>query len=169
MRKVLFFIATVGLFALPSSLASATGQPTRTPVPDSVFTASLPAGAVCSFALSYAPVVNKQVYTIFPAETNGDVRQDLRGHVIFRVTNDETGNSIDVSVTGPETDIFHADGSITKTFGGPTGLALLPTDNPPGPALFLVYGRTVVNVSPSGVQTLVSETGTQVDLCALLA
>jgi hypothetical protein len=91
------------------------------------------------------------------------------GHAVEQITNDETGKSIDLNISGPQTVILHADGSMTQTFRGPLLLAFLPTDNPPGPALLLVHGRTVVNVSPSGVKTLVNETGTQDDLCAALS
>jgi hypothetical protein len=53
---------------------------------------------------------------------------------------------------------------------GPTFLAFLPgLTVPPGPAFVLDHGKIVFNITPTGVRILVSQTGAQVDLCAMLA
>jgi hypothetical protein len=78
MRHVALLIAVIGLFAVPASLASASGMPTRAPVPDSANTATFPAGLACDFTLQIEPVVNHEYTLTFPAEPNGDVVQTRR-------------------------------------------------------------------------------------------
>jgi hypothetical protein len=138
MRKLLFFIALTVAFAL-LAVAFAGGKPTRADVPDWMFTGSAPAGAICPFAASSAVVVNNEHVLTFPAEPNGDVRQQFGGTVIVRYTNDETGKSIVASISGPGTFITHADGTQTRTYEGATGLG---TVIPPVPGYFIVDGRT---------------------------
>jgi hypothetical protein len=171
MRKVALLIATVGLFVLLSPLATASGQPTRTPVPDSNYTATFPAGVACpGFALQTEPVRNETFSTAFPAEPNGDVRQINTGNLVERFTNLNTGKSIVVNASGQGISVFHADGSITLTGGGPSYFTdTSPANSPPGPATFLITGRFLITVTPSGQATLVSYSGILFDICAALS
>jgi hypothetical protein len=164
--KIVLVAALAASLALPAAAAAA-GQPTRTKIPDSLFTDSAPAGAVCPFAISVAPLVNNAYNLTYPPDANGDVREIASGHAVVRLTNDETGKSIVPNTTGPQMTVIHPDGSETITLGGPT---LLGNLIPPVPGLVVVDGRTVIDQSPSGDQTLVSFTGTvTLDVCAALA
>jgi hypothetical protein len=161
---VLAAAVAMGL-ALPAAAVGA-GQPTRTKVPDSQFVATVPAGAVCPFEASGAPVVNNAYNLTYPLDANGDVRQITSGNVVERFTNDDTGKSIDVNISGPSVTVLHQDGSATITLEGPTFLVNVI---PPVPGLVIVDGRTVLNQSPSGDLTLVSFNGTvTLDVCAAL-
>jgi hypothetical protein len=167
MGRLILLVALAATLAVPA-VASAGGQPTRTKVPDSAFTGSAPAGVVCAFAASEAPVVNNEYELTYPPAPNGDIVQHESGRVVVRFTNDETGKSIVVNISGPVLIVTHADGSQTFTLEGPTSLInVLPGYNP---GVVVVDGRTVDTVSPSGEITVVSFTGTvKLDVCAALA
>src|SRR5437667_12675135 len=105
--KIALLVAALALFVLPSSLASASGRPTRLPVPNAYNTFDFAAGLACSFELSFTPVVNNEVFTTFPAQANGDVVQQITGYLLERLTNVGTGKSITVNISGPETYVFH--------------------------------------------------------------
>ncbi len=167
--SVLTLFTVFALLALPSSPASASGMPTRTPVPDSYNTLTLAAGQACAFPVHAEPVVNSEVFTTFPPEANGDVVTQITGYLLERVANLATGKSVVVNISGPETVVLHSDGSITLIAYGPSVLILFPTDSPPGPTFVINYGRYVANFTLSGQETLVSQSGTQFDVCAALS
>jgi hypothetical protein len=162
--KTVLLVALAACLALPAA-ATAAGRPLRTPIP--IGPESAPAGAVCPFAVSLVPVVNNAYNLTYPPDANGDIRQISTGNVVVQIMNDETGKTISLNVSGPVITVTHPDGSATITLQGPTFLADLI---PPVPGFFLVDGRTVLNQSPSGDQTLVSFNGrVKLDICAALS
>ena len=170
MRHVALLIAVIGLFGVPASLASASGMPTRAPVPDAANTATFPAGLACDFTLHYEPVVNNEYTLTFPAEPNGDVVQIASGYLLERFTNLDTGKSIVLNTSAKATLVFHADGSVTIDASGPQPLAFLAGfGGGTTPSVYINYGHAVLNISPIGLLTLVSQTGTQFDICAALS
>jgi hypothetical protein len=161
--------STMVLFALPSSIASASGMPTRAPLPDSVNTSDLAAGLACSFEVASHPLINNEFTTTFPAEANGDVVVLITGRLVERITNVSTGKSITVNISGPEIVVLHSDGSVTLTALGSSFLILFPTDITPGPAFLINSGRYVATFSAGGQETVLSQSGTQFDVCAALS
>ena len=133
MRSAMLLVGMVSLLTLSSSLASAGGKPRRVPLPDSFSTLDLAAGKACDFHLAGGPVINHEVATTFPADENGDVRQLIRGRLLERLTNVDTGKSIVVDISGPGRFVFHADGSISWDLHGRWLFFLGPTDVPAGP------------------------------------
>jgi hypothetical protein len=168
MRHVALLIGVIGLFAFPASLASASGMPTRAPVPDSANTATVAAGLACDFTLHVEPVVNNEYTLTFPAEPNGDVRVIASGHLLTRFTNLDTGHSIVVNTSSEDTIVLHSDGSATVDASGPQTLVLFASDTG-GPSAYVNSGRVVLNISPTGDITIVSQTGTQFDICSALS
>ena len=155
--------------ALAATPASASGKPTRLPVPNSFNTFDFPAGQACSnFELAGAPVVNNEVYTTFPPEANGDVVQLVTGYLLEQVTNVGTGKSIIVNISGPAKFVSHSDGSVTFIGYGSELEAFFPTDFPAGPRTFINYGLLVINITPLDQFILVSQSGHQFDVCAAL-
>lgn len=68
-----------------------------------------------------------------------------------------------------ETEI-NPDGTWTVTATGHNGLIMFPTDVPAGPTTTHYIGKIVYTVDPStGVFTLVSTAGQELDVCAELA
>jgi hypothetical protein len=61
------------------------------------------------------------------------------------------------------------DGSSTLQLTGHNVVILFPTDNPPGPSTTLIVGRALIHVSPSGDFDVLSVSGSQTDICALLS
>jgi hypothetical protein len=157
----------IALLALAVTPASASGKPMRASFANPSFT--LAAGLACSFAVHGEAVVNQEVSTTFPAEPNGDVVQLVTGYLVERFTNVDTGKSITVNVSGPAKYVLHLDGSTTFIGLASEFLPFFPTDIPPGPRFFINYGKIVITITSAGQFILVSQTGTQFDICAALS
>jgi hypothetical protein len=146
------------------------GKPTREDVPDFVNEFVLPAGVACSFSVAGEPVVNRVVLKTFPADRNGDVVEMTTGALVERFTNLATGKSITVNISGPGKVTRHPDGSSTQEAVGQWAWFLIdPSSVPGGFTFFLSTGRLVVETSPTGEQTIVSQVGRLEDLCAALS
>src|SRR5262249_23188497 len=121
------------------------------------------------------PVANDLYELTFPAEPDGDIVKRDTGRVVARYTNDETGKSIEVNVSGPGTKVIHPDGTETDTTAGTWGLlgsTLFPASFPGPPLAFFIMrgGRAMKKPSPSDFETAVSFTGTvKLDICAALS
>jgi hypothetical protein len=169
MRPVALLIAVIALFAVPASLASASGRPTRAPVPDAANTATFVAGQACPFAVHIEPVVNREYTLTFPAEPNGDVVQMVSGYLLERFTNLDSGKSIVLNNSSQATVVSHTDGSATIDVSGPVALFFLAPFHAV-PSAYVNYGHVVLDVSPPfGLLTLVSQTGRQLDICSALS
>jgi hypothetical protein len=170
-RLVLLFAVSsaTALTLLAAAPALGSGKPTRAPLPDASNTFDLAAGLACSFEVAAQPVINNEVTTTFPAQANGDVLVIITGRLVEQVTNVATGKSITVNISGPEKVVLHPDGSVTLTALGSSFLILFPTDVTPGPAFLINTGRYIATFSPSGQETVLSQSGTQFDVCAALS
>ena len=151
------------LGANPSRI-SASGKPTRSPLPAGDFEA--PAGLLCSFGVLSEPVVNNQVVKTFPPEPNGDIVQLATGAFVTRLTNTSTGKSITVNISGPGRFTIHPDGSATLEASGRWFFAMI--ENAPFSA-FISSGHAVLSLGSEGTVTLVSQSGRVEDVCALLS
>ncbi len=153
----------------PQVIVQARGKPTRSPLPAGPF--EIPAGLVCGFALLGETVVNKQVVTTFPPEPNGDVVQLATGAFVTRLTNAATGESSDVNISGPGRTTIHPDGSVTLEASGRWLFIFFPGDlgENSGASAFINSGQVVLGFGADGSITLVSQSGHQEDICALLS
>jgi hypothetical protein len=85
-----------------------------------------------------------------------------------QVTNDLTGESLVLNISGPGK-IIPTDDGLTLLAYGPWNFGQFPTDSPPT-SLLLLTGQTGAHIDPAtGQQTLISHEGTVRDLCAELA
>ena len=113
---------------------------------------------------------NKEYVKTYPADANGDVRELINGTLKEQLTNVDTGKSIIANVSGPSTQIVHADGSADVTIEGSVLVGFFAPFNPRGPATFVYTGHTVISFSPIGLLTLVSTTDNDpLDVCAALS
>jgi hypothetical protein len=81
--------------------------------------------------------------------------------------NENTGSSITFHGAGAFDVTDNPDGSLTLTATGQTVVFLFDTD-PGGPATTVYTGAVVSEVAPDGTFTVLSHTGTAVDVCSLL-
>jgi hypothetical protein len=156
-----------GNAALPAPMAIglARGKPTKSPVLAGPF--EIPAGVACSFGVfGGEPIVNRLVVKTFPPEPNGDIVQLQTGAFVFPLTNTSTGKSITVNTSGPGRFTIHPDGSATLEAQGRWLLGFI--ENAPL-ALFISSGRVVIDIAQDGTLTLMSRSGHQEDVCALLS
>jgi hypothetical protein len=159
--------ANGGTLQSPVAAMGSSGKPIRSPLPNGPI--SFPAGQACSFPLLGTVVVNKEVSKTFPPEANGDVLVKISGRLVFDLTNGNTNKTIEENLSGPGTEVFHTDGSVTFTGLGRSLFVFTPTDIPAGPMTFIYSGQTVETITPSGQSILLSQSGNAEDVCAALS
>ena len=133
----------------------------------------LPADQACpGFALSFLSEGARKPVKEFK-DSAGNVVRTIESGKGKRLTfkNLLTGSTYVVRANGSVTkSVVNADGTVTYTNTGHTGLILFPTDVPAGPTTTLYVGRMIYSVDPStGVFTFIGSNGRQLDVCALLA
>jgi hypothetical protein len=166
MKRPLMTLMTVVAVALVTAVAAWADKPDKSPAPG--FAGSFPAGVVCPFALSVEPIVDGA-----SATTHYDKQGDIRwihgsGPLVYRYTNDDTGTSVDLNISGPGKQTEGADGLIHIDGTGPWSLAFFPGDSPSSTFLYL-KGHLHFTVDPTdGTLTLVSHTGTVENICDML-
>jgi hypothetical protein len=145
---------------------SAVAQPEREDVPLAAFTLE----DICAFDVFIEPLTNREIQTTF-FDRAGEPRLFLvTGALKLRLTNVDTGKSIDVNAPGPGRFIPQDDG-LTQVTEGPWVL-FFPAGTFPGTPdaqLLFVRGRTVTEFDAAGNPTLISLRGYVEDLCAALA
>jgi hypothetical protein len=99
-----------------------------------------------------------------------------RGYTLTYTRLDENGEPVDSVTIRPtgsnRTVVQNPDGTLTVTDTGTAGLILFSTDKPAGPSSTQYYGRIVYNIEDPGgenIITLLSTSGTNIDICAELA
>jgi hypothetical protein len=152
---------TLALFALLAPTVSA-GKPLKEPLPppeDAVH----PAGLVCPFPLGEEVLSNRGKSITF---SNGS--QLVTGTLKERLTNLDTGESIDVNVSGPGT--FTVEGDVLHVVGRGAWLLLAAADEPGGPGALFIHGHIRFDVDLlTGAPTSLQVRGTTRDLCDVLA
>jgi hypothetical protein len=135
---------------------SASGKPTRSPVPFE--TVEFLAGEFCSFPVRLEFPVAHVIAKTFPPKPNGDVVEIQTGRVVARYTNLSTETSITYNISGPVFLTFHADGSVTLKLPGPQGF--IGSIN---------WGLVVLEISPDGELTSFTVHGRSEDICSALS
>jgi len=114
------------------------------------------------------PVVDRAAGTLHFDKEGNVLWFQGSGHILYRYTNDDTGKSVDLNISGPGKQTEGADGLLHVDGTGPWALLLGPTDNPSSTALY-IHGHLDITRDPSdGTLTLVSYTGTAEDICDML-
>ena len=127
-----------------------------------------PAGTVCTFAVSAEPVLQHMLLRYHYDDTGAIDGYQVTGPLVARVTNVESGASVERNLASFGTVMLNADGSYDATVEG-NFLVFFTTGESPSNELLLLSGRTVLHGSATGVKTLVAESGRSEDLCATLA
>jgi hypothetical protein len=164
--------------ALSALAAAALVAPVQPALADDV-SFILPAGTGCEFNLGVSWTGGNLHTKEFVDENGNPVRILTAGKgVLLTYTNYGTkpkkpveGESITIRTDGSVTEIeVNPDGTLTYTATGHNGLVLYPGDVPAGPSATQYVGKIVFTVDPAtGIFTLVSTSGSAVDVCAELA
>jgi hypothetical protein len=160
--SILAALAAIAVLAAPVAAA----RPERVFLEAETF--ELPAGTSCEFTLRVEFLANKEFGLFFPVASDGSQQVIVTGHLVQRITNVETGASIDVNVSGPGKTISQEDGSAVVHGKGRSTLFLFPTDVD-GPAAWLASGPLDFAIDAEGNITAVSAPHHVEDVCALLA
>jgi hypothetical protein len=150
---VLTTAAGTALVVLIAATAALAAPPTREPLVLEDFVAE----NVCSFPVLIEATANKEFVTFFE-----DGRILVTGKLFARLTNVETGESLELNISGPVTV------TDTEVLRG-RGLLILFPEDAGGPGLVLTSGRVVLIRGEDGFIANASITGRSVDVCAALA
>lgn len=139
----------------------------------------LPAGTACPGfdLLVEATGSNANVRTFVDKKGNTiRILSAGRGYTLTYTRLDEDLQPVDSVTIRPtgsnRTVVQNPDGTLTVTDTGTAGLILFPGDKPAGPSSTQYYGRIVYEVEDPGgenIITLLSTSGTSIDICAELA
>jgi hypothetical protein len=132
---------------------------------------TIPTGVTaCSFDVLVEPLSNKEKQTTF-FDQAGNIRSiHISGGLKLRLTNVDTGKSVERNVSGPSTAKPQPDGSLLITTGGPTLYWFFdPGVAPNQPLLALFHGKTVAEFDAAGDFHFLEAKGKVEDLCAVLA
>jgi hypothetical protein len=165
-----FLTLSLSVFALaswPAGAASAGGsygpwEPTyQGPI-------TAPAGFVCSFPVFAEPLrQNMQLRYHYDSAGSIDGYQ-VKGPLVARITNLNTGASLERNLASFGTVTLNPDGSYDAVVTGNFLVFFLAGDTPSNQLLLLV-GRTVLHGTPTGEKELVDRSGLRQDLCETLA
>jgi hypothetical protein len=125
----------------------------------------------CGFEVTLTVLTNN-VTTTTSDRRDGTTVTSSTGALKVRLTNSETGQSVERNISGPVRSTQELDGTVRQVTGG-RGLFAFDPDVAPGlPRLVIVRGRTTstfTGPSTAPVFTLDSQAGQVEDLCATLS
>ncbi len=156
MRKLIAAACAIGASVFISSIAMAD---TVTRVPSPVPSPFIFRG-LCQFDVLAQAITNNEFRTTFVNQDGVMVKQIVTGALVVTFTNLSNGKSIIENISGPGVITFNPNGSVTLDILGRE--AGFPGDT-------IGAGRTVIQISPTGVATVVSQVGNYTSLCGLLA
>ena len=154
LRRPLFVVYAAAFLAVFAGSAAHGAQPIREPlvIEDADF------NNLCQFPVRIEITANKEYVKFF-----SDGRLLVNGKLFVRITNLDSGESIDVNISGP------ANVTPTTERNMGRGILLLFPEDAGGPGLFLNTGRLDIIRGEDGFITNYTVRGTSVDLCAALS
>ena len=127
-----------------------------------------PAGTVCPFAVSAEPV-HEHLLVRYHYDASGAVDgYQATGSLVARITNLDSGASVERNLSGLGTVTLNADGSYDALADGSFLLFMRAGDSPSN-ELLLLTGRSILHGSATGAKTVVESSGRTEDLCRTLA
>jgi hypothetical protein len=139
-------------------------QPVREGLPAAPFTLD---ASICGFAVDVTFPTNKEFSTTF---TNG--KQIVTGSLFATLTNERTGRSTTINISGPGSFVPNGDGTTTFTLSGRSLIFLFPNQVAPGsPGLLILTSGPVIFQMDANFNPLsynITSASVQ-DMCAVLA
>lgn len=154
-------LAVVASFMM--ALPVAAGGPSREPLVYPTFTIE----GACDFAVLVEPVDTNVVSKIFTDAEGNVQRQITTGKTVLRLTNEASGKSIVVRVSGPVTVKPTADGEHWVQRG--IGLWWAFPGEPSGPDLWLAVGRVEIDFDANFALLAIQRNSRDQPLCPALA
>lgn len=116
---------------------------------------------LCTFDVGIEILVDRTMGTDFYDQDGNLRRTHYSGSLWIRATNLETSAAVDLQISGPASDVYNADGTVTTTFLG-RGLPLFTDSN-------LTRGRFEFLFSADFSEVTVTQaSGFTQDLCSLI-
>jgi hypothetical protein len=154
MRRLILVLSLAVAAALLVPSVAAADKPIREGLPAQDLTIQ----GSCAFDVDLHILVNNEFITTF-----SDGRQLITGALVVRLTNVESGKSIDLNISGPGFITPHEDGSVTMELSG-RSLVFLPG------VLELTSGPAILQIDANGnVVSYTKTSAATVELCAVLA
>jgi len=166
-RQVLSRLGAVFVAAMVAALSAAPAaadQPVREGLPAAPLTLD---ASICGFVVDVAFPTNKEFSTTF---ANG--KQIITGALTATLTNESSGKSIAINISGPGSFVPNGDGTTTFTLSGRSLIFLFPNQLGPGTPgrLILTSGPVVFQIDKNGNLTSLNITSASVqNMCAALA
>ena len=154
-RRPRFILTGAGIVL--AVLIAATGAFAAPPEREPLLAEDFVAENACSFPVLIEATANKEFVTFF-----ADGRIKVNGKLFARLTNLETGDALELNISGPVT--------ITETevLRG-RGLLILFPEDAGGPGIVLTTGRVELLRGEDGFITNATVRGRTVDVCSALA
>jgi hypothetical protein len=121
----------------------------------------------CGFPVRVDITTNKEILTTFTR--SGVTSIYTTGALKVRLTNTDTGKTIDRNISGPILATVNSDGSLTQKGTGPALWVFDPGVAPELPRLVIIKGKTESILGPGTAFDFISRQGTYEDICAALA
>jgi hypothetical protein len=171
LRLVFVTLCTILLAGLSFTSVAAAAPPTRQPNPlptkPFIFT-DTKGGNPCSFPVLLEITTNKEILTTFTRKS-GVTTIHTTGALKVRLTNTNSGKTIDRNISGPILATVNSDGLITQKGVGPALWVFDPGVAPDLPRLVITKGRTESILGPGTAFQFISQRGSYEDICAALA
>jgi hypothetical protein len=153
-------IRSAGIFGatLLAALSLATAASAEKPIREPILLDDIELSGICAFPVLLEVTANKEFVTFF-----SDGRIHVNGKLFARVTNLDTGEFLDLNISGPAVITPEAER------GHGRGLLLLRPGEAGGPGIFLTNGRVDIIRAEDGFIANLRTRGSSVDICAALA
>jgi hypothetical protein len=164
--KLILLLAVISML-LTAAPASA-GAPVREFLPAEPFDLEGP----CPFVIHVEFPVNNEYTITFTDDEGNPTRILVQGALFTTLTNTETDESVTLNISGPGEITFLADGSTLLRASGNWTIFFFPGQLGPGSpgSLVLNQGRMEILTAANGFdQQILSQSGQQTDVCALLS
>lgn len=166
-------VTAVLLAAVPASAAVDAGRTPPSdndwvPVPSAPFEQA--AGITCDFPIRGEPVLDRVVKLVLERYPDGSVKREMyTGALLYRVTNQTTGASVEVDISGSSVLDIRPGGSygsnVTWTVWGPILLGMHKGNSNYPAGMYVPNGIYTVKVSESGYRKLTFTVGDARNLC----
>jgi hypothetical protein len=169
MKRLLIVLLVAGALALGAAATGSAAEGSWGPwEPTDQGPIFAPAGLVCPFPVSAEPLFQNLRQRLHYDDAGNVDGYEVTGPLIGRITNVNTGASRVLNLSGLGIVTFNPDGSYDAIVNGNFLVFFKSGENPSNELLFM-SGRTVLHGSPTGVKTLVDQSGRSEDLCQTLA